>query len=468
MYICIYIWNKLLKYKKNCLQLDIALWCKNQIEHSIWDESLLFCNYACSLEYSSLSTLAGLSYHICEKLEVAFKASPSSQHQHCTDEAQKAETVAISNVLFAFLQLVRMPTYQYPCSLVAQFTEDVYNNAGASDVLPLVMKSLDAEKVVGVQFLRAGIVRLTFDDPETCSKVLKDGLDLGDVTVQLFPADERLRLVHLRDLPVEVDHDNVSNFFSAYGEVLSVDHCYFKEYPSVRNGNRIVKILLTQDIPCFVEVEGCNRRVWYPRQPAHCSICREFSHRAPACPLSCRCRRCHQPGHVARESTQAWGPSFSVSRVTDYTMETEEEVPVTTASVTSASITVPVTTTSTVSTAAATAPSSCSTVTVSTAAATTSSSCSTVTVTAATVLPAVPVTAPSIYVPKFTPRSSECTDPPEPEQEFSEPSSRSPSLPKPSCPVSAKMFRSHLLEKFRQVELPDFLGWMRTIELRVM
>ena len=26
--------------------------------------------------YSSLSTLAGLSYHICGKLEVAFKASP--------------------------------------------------------------------------------------------------------------------------------------------------------------------------------------------------------------------------------------------------------------------------------------------------------------------------------------------------------------------------------------------------------
>ena len=95
-----------------------------------------------------------------------------------------------------------------------------------------------------------------------------------------------MRLVHLRDLPVEVDHDNVSTFFSAYGKVLSVDHCYFEEYPSVRNGNRIVKILLTQDIPCFVEVEGCNCRVWYPRQPAQCSICREFGHRAPACPLS--------------------------------------------------------------------------------------------------------------------------------------------------------------------------------------
>ena len=88
--------------KQYCLQLDIALWCKNQIEHSIWDESLLFYNCACSLEYSSLSTLAGLSYHICGKLEVAFKASPSSQLQHCTDEAQKVSWLsAICDVLVA-------------------------------------------------------------------------------------------------------------------------------------------------------------------------------------------------------------------------------------------------------------------------------------------------------------------------------------------------------------------------------
>ena len=68
LYIYIYI------YIYTYMQLDIALWCKNQIEHSIWDESSLFCNCACSLEYSSLSTLAGLSYHNCGKLEVAFKA----------------------------------------------------------------------------------------------------------------------------------------------------------------------------------------------------------------------------------------------------------------------------------------------------------------------------------------------------------------------------------------------------------
>ena len=92
--------------KQYCLQLDIALWCKNQIEHSTWDESLLFSNCARSLEYSSSSTLAGLSYHICGKLEVTLKASPSSQHQHCADEAQKAETV-LSAVIYIYIYIYK-------------------------------------------------------------------------------------------------------------------------------------------------------------------------------------------------------------------------------------------------------------------------------------------------------------------------------------------------------------------------
>ena len=94
--------------------------------------------------------------------------------------------------------------------------------------------------------------------------------------------------------------------------------------------NRVAKLLLDRDIPQFVEVDGCNCRVWYPRQPAQCSVCREFGHRVRDCPLSGPC--CHQPCHMARECTQAWGPSLSVSRTAvppEYSMEIEDEIPAT-------------------------------------------------------------------------------------------------------------------------------------------
>ena len=109
---------------------------------------------------------------------------------------------------------------------MVQFQEDVYKNVGVSEILPHLMKSLDAGNILAVQFLGARKVRLTFDDPEVCSAVLRTGLELEGLSVRLMPADDR------------------------YGEVLSVDHCYFDDFPSLCNVNRLVKI--AQDIPGFV------------------------------------------------------------------------------------------------------------------------------------------------------------------------------------------------------------------------
>ena len=164
-----------------------------------------------------------------------------------------------------------------------------------------------------MQFPRVGRVRLTFQGPESCNDVLRTGLDFDGLPVRLTPADNRLRNAYLRDLRAEVDKDVVSCSFSEYAEVLSVEHRYFDDFLTIRNGNRLVKILLAQEIPCFVCVKDCDCRVWYPGQPSQCSICHESGHRALACPLSGLCRRCRQPGHMARECTQAWGPSVSVS-----------------------------------------------------------------------------------------------------------------------------------------------------------
>ena len=39
-------------------------------------------------------------------------------------------------------------------------------------------------------------MRLTFEDPEVCSAFLKNGLELEGLSVQLMPADARLRSVY--------------------------------------------------------------------------------------------------------------------------------------------------------------------------------------------------------------------------------------------------------------------------------
>ena len=184
-----------------------------------------------------------------------------------------------------------MPVFQPPRSLIACFPEDVYSNAGPSTVLSQLLESLDADKVLAAQFLRSGRVRLTFCDSDTCNAVLEKGLDYDGVPLRLLPADSRLRTVYLRDLPVEIGDGVVSSSLSEYGELLSVEYGYYDAFPSLQNGNRVVKILLSHDIPGFIRIDNFDCRVWYSRQPPQCSVCRAPGHRAPACPLSQACAR---------------------------------------------------------------------------------------------------------------------------------------------------------------------------------
>ena len=60
-------------------------------------------------------------------------------------------------------------------------------------------------------------MRLTFRDPEICEEVVRRGLDFDGIPICLAPADDRLRNVYLRDLPVVTDNEAVSSFFSDYG-----------------------------------------------------------------------------------------------------------------------------------------------------------------------------------------------------------------------------------------------------------
>ena len=99
--------------------------------------------------------------------------------------------------------------------------------------------------------------------------------------------------------------ETVKSAFSAYGEVYSIRHAYFKDFPELRNGNRLLLMSVSNPIPSSLNVFGFVCRAWHPGQPVNCSICKVSGHLPRACPLPGLCRRCKQPGHVARECGQA-------------------------------------------------------------------------------------------------------------------------------------------------------------------
>ena len=93
-----------------------------------------------------------------------------------------------------------------------------------------------------------------------------------------------------------------------FGEGLIVERTVSSDFPSLCDGNRIVKIVQKESLPYFLTVCGFECRIWYREQPPQCFVCRELGHRAHAyaCPLSGLCHRCRRPGH---KCMPAWDPS---------------------------------------------------------------------------------------------------------------------------------------------------------------
>lgn len=221
--------------------------------------------------------------------------------------------------------------------MLISFPPRIYRAFGPSDVVPYLLEALAPDIPVAIQFLRQGVVRVTFSDAVPCTDLLEGGLWIDDIRLEVRSADPRLRTVYLRDLPFEVSDDDISSFLSRFGVVRSVSSSHHKDFPHVLDGNRSALVLLTQDIPCFARIAGSDCRIWYARQPIQCAICRVTGHRASDCPLFGRCRRCKKPGHIARDCRRVWpvassavspvdGPSAVAGSVADPVESVDESV----------------------------------------------------------------------------------------------------------------------------------------------
>ena len=178
-----------------------------------------------------------------------------------------------------------MSALQCPNSALACFPKEIYQSVGSSSVLPQLLDVIDVENLLSAQFLRDGFVRLTFTSADCCDEFLKQDLKFGEISVPVISASTKLVSVYLRDLPFEVSDDAVKEFFGSYGDVFLVSASKYKDYPNLCDGTRIIKMSLSSSIPYFVDVTGFPCRVWYPRQPTQCVICREVGHRGSSCPF---------------------------------------------------------------------------------------------------------------------------------------------------------------------------------------
>ena len=166
----------------------------------------------------------------------------------------------------------------FPLSVVFYFPPEVYLSRGVGDLCPLLVRASHVKKISALQFLRGGRVRVTVREPAYREELLSSNFVFEDRKIPVTPAGVHVVTVYVRDLPVELSDETVKSAFSAYGEVYSIRHAYFKDFPELRNGNRLLLMSVSNPIPPSLNVFGFVCRAWHPGQPVNCSICKVSGH----------------------------------------------------------------------------------------------------------------------------------------------------------------------------------------------
>ena len=199
--------------------------------------------------------------------------------------------------------------------------------SGSKEVfLAKLLEALSPHTVSCVQFVPGFFVRVTFESLESRHAVFGSGIVIEEVMIPVMEADATVRFIHIHHCPIEVPDETVADALSAFGTVLDVQFSCFAG-SSLRNGSRVVKMSLQEEIPTRLFVLRYPCRVWYRGQAQVCNICRCPDHRAVSCPLRDLCLKCRQRGHFARDCPGVPADIPDVPVVPDASVAVPAEIP---------------------------------------------------------------------------------------------------------------------------------------------
>ena len=158
-----------------------------------------------------------------------------------------------------------------------------------------------------IQILPQGIARITFRDAAAKQNLLRhDKISLGGRSCKIF-AERRFVTVQVHHYPSEAFDCHVEKVLMGFATVKGVKRQHWVGLPDVQTGTRLVDIFLDKHVPHNLVIGGFNCKMWYRGQPVTLDLCGEIGHVLSQCPIRGKCRRCREPGHLARDCNRpAW------------------------------------------------------------------------------------------------------------------------------------------------------------------
>lgn len=152
-----------------------------------------------------------------------------------------------------------------------------------------------------IQILPQGIARITFRDAAANQNLLRhDKISLGGHSCKIF-AEQRFVTVQVHHYPSEAFDCHVEKVLMGFATVKGVKRQHWVGLPDVQTGTRLVDIFLDKHVPHNLVIGGFNCKMWYRGQPVTFDLCGEIGHVLSQCPIRGKCRRCREPGHLARD-----------------------------------------------------------------------------------------------------------------------------------------------------------------------